>query len=92
MGWKVQGLNPGRGKKPFFSPKVQFGSKDNHTLRCTGVLSQTYDMWDLKLTIHFHLPLKFRMSGAIPILPLYAFWCGQESFTFFTYNSKRVDD
>jgi len=52
-------------------------------LRNTEVLSQTYGMWDMKLTTHLHLLLKLRMSGSIPLLPLYAFWCGQDSFYIF---------
>jgi hypothetical protein len=36
----------------------------------------------VKLTTHFHLALRLRMSGAIPLLPLSAFmaWTGTASY------------
>ena len=42
------------------------------------VLSRRQDGRDVKLTAHLHLELRLRMSGAISLLPLYAFteWRG----------------
>jgi len=39
----------------------------------TGVLSQWYSSWGMKLTTHCQLVPTFRMSRVISVVPLYAF-------------------
>jgi hypothetical protein len=39
----------------------------------TEALFQRQSDWDLMLTSHFHIGLRLRTSGAIHLLPLYAF-------------------
>ena len=39
----------------------------------SGVLSRGYSGRGVKLTTHLHLVPRLRMSGAIPLIPLYAF-------------------
>jgi hypothetical protein len=39
----------------------------------TGVLSQWYGSWGMKLTTHCQLVPTLRMSRDIPVVPLYAF-------------------
>ena len=62
-----QGLNPGRGKRFFSSSKCSDQLLGDSTLYSvdTGLLP------DNKVTIHFHLLLRIRMIGAIPLIPLY---------------------
>jgi hypothetical protein len=38
-----------------------------------GVLCREYSGRDVKLTTHLHLAPRLRISGVIPLLPLYAF-------------------
>ena len=47
------------------------------------------------LTTQIHLASRLRMSGAVPIFPLYAFmaWTGTTlPFTFLQHSSTRLDD
>jgi len=40
-------------------------------------------MGDVKLTTHFHLKPKFRMNGAIPLLPQMPAGVDRDSFSLF---------
>jgi hypothetical protein len=58
-----------------FSKTVQIGCM-THPVSYSiaiGVLSRGYNGRDVMLTSHFHLVQRLRISGAIPLLPLYAF-------------------
>ena len=43
----------------------------------------------MKLTIHLHLVLRLRMSGAIPLHPLYLHGMHRDNFTF-TSNAQST--
>lgn len=76
-----------------FLHNVQIGSEDNHTFRCTGVLSQTYGMWDMKLTTHLHLLLKFRRVVLYLHTPYMPYGVDKKALQLkILYNSKTVDD
>jgi len=61
------GLNHGRGKEYFSSPKCPDWFWDPPTSYSFGtrVLSQVYSSWRVKLSTHLHLLLRLRISGAI---------------------------
>jgi hypothetical protein len=54
----------------------------------TGVLSRGQNGRGVKLSIPLHLEPKLRMSGAIPLLSLYAFMEGIGK-TFIIFNSSN---
>jgi len=58
-----------------FYKTVNAGSETHRGSRSMGtaVLSRGYGGPDVKLTAHLHPVSKLRMSGALPLLPLYAF-------------------
>jgi len=84
MGWTVQGSNPGRGQRLFSSPNHPDWLWGPPSLlfsgnKCSfpGVKLPGCESTDL------HPLLSLRMSGAIPLLPLYVFLaCTGENFTF----------
>jgi hypothetical protein len=49
-----------------------------------GVLSLGKSGRDVKLTIRFHMVSRVRISGAVPLLPLYAFMSRQRKLCLFT--------
>jgi len=64
------------GQPAFESWQVKTGCRDHLASYSVGtigngVLSREWSGWDVKLTIHLHLVLKLRMSGALPLFPLY---------------------
>jgi hypothetical protein len=78
-GWTGQGSNPSRGKRS--SPKSSrqaLGPTQNPVQWVTGFFPQRLSGQGVKLTTHLHLMAKFKMSGAIPLLPLYVVmaWTG----------------
>jgi hypothetical protein len=65
----------------FSSPKTIHSVSGAHPTSYSlgsGVLSWGYNGWGMKLTTHLHLMVRFRMSGAIPLLCLYTLvmWTG----------------
>jgi hypothetical protein len=74
-GGTIQGSNPGNSKGFFFSPKHSdrlWGLPAYHP-KGTAVQSWDTSGRGVKLTTHLHLVPRLRVSGAIPLLPLYAF-------------------
>ena len=74
-GCTVRGLNPGRNKIFFVFPNVQTGSEvhpDSYSVG-TGILSRDQRGRGVKFITQLRLLPMLRMSGAIPLLPLYAF-------------------
>jgi len=75
MGWTVRGSNPGGVREASLLPDVQTGSKAqpvSHSM-FTGVLSQEWSGWGVKLTTHLHLlphMPSLRVQGQ-----LYTFFC-----------------
>jgi hypothetical protein len=45
----------------------------------TGVLLRKYNAWGVMLNINFCLESRLRTSGAVPILPLFAFMAWAET-------------
>ena len=79
--WWVRSSNPVGARYFSFFENVQTGC-GAHTASYsvgTGVLPRGYSGRSVKLTAHLHLVPRLRMSGAIPLLPLYAFrvWTGK---------------
>jgi hypothetical protein len=73
-GWTVQDSNLTSSKRYSKLQNVQTGSTV-HPASCsmgTAVLSWGLNGQGVKLTTHLHLVTRLRMSGAIPLLPLYA--------------------
>jgi len=54
----------------------------------TWVFSWGYSCLGMKLTAHCHLVPRLRMHGAIPLLPLQAFWLGQGKLYLYLYFRK----
>ena len=75
MGSTVQDTNPGNGRTFSLLQNVQtvFGSPQASYWVGTGNLSLGYSGWVTRLTTHLHLVLRLGMSGAMLLLPLYAF-------------------
>ena len=70
------------------SPKnIQTGS-EAHT--ASYAMVTTFLFWGVKLTANPHLALRLKMSGAISLLPLYAFlaWEGT-TFSLTQYNIQE---
>jgi len=75
MSWTVQGLNSGRGKRFFWSPKCPDRFWGSSNLLLTGCLGSFPGQrsWGVMFITYHHLVPRSRMIGAIPLLPLYAF-------------------
>jgi hypothetical protein len=72
MVWTGWGSNPSRGKIFLFSKmfRLALGSTQPPVQWVPG-LSQVQSSQGMMLTTDLHLVQRFRMSGAIPVLPLY---------------------
>jgi len=69
-------LSPDRGKGFLSSPKHPDWLRDPSSLLDNwyhGLFHRGYSNQGMKLTTHFSLIPRLRLSGAIPLLPLYAF-------------------
>ena len=68
MGWTIQCLNPNRGKSLSVLWNVQTRSGANPVSCSVGTwfLSRGKSSWGMKLTTHFCLVLRLRMSGDVP--------------------------
>jgi len=88
--WTARGPYPGKNKRFFCSPKnVQTSTRDytaSYSIRAK-ILSRGYNGQGVKLTTHFHLVSRSRMSGDKPQLVLYAFkaWSGIYSHFYLLY-------
>ena len=88
VGLKILGSFPGRGEKYFFSPNHPFqlwGSPSLIFSMCQQPFPQGSNSWGMKLATHLPIVPSLRMSGAIPMLPLFAFmsWKGTLHFCFY---------
>ena len=92
--WTARGPNPGKSKRFFCSPKnVQTSTRDytaSYSIRAR-IPSREYNGRGVRLTTHFHLVSRSRMSGAKPLLVLYAFlaWSGIASHFYLLYFYQR---
>jgi hypothetical protein len=61
-----------------------FGAHSAYYSMGTRVLSRRLSGRSVKITTHLHLVTKSRISGAIPLLPLYAFmaWRGEKLYFY----------
>ena len=79
-GWTIRGSNPGRRRRVSLLQNVKTGFETHQFSysMCTGVLSREYNGWGVTLNINLHLESRLRTSGAVLVLPLYAFmaWAG----------------
>ena len=69
--WTIRGLNPGRSKISFLSPKrpdLLWDPPSLHSWYLCYLLG--YSGRHVTLTTHLHLVPRLRMSGAIPLHPL----------------------
>jgi len=87
VGLKILGSFPGRGEKYLFSPNHPFqlwGSPSLIFSMCQQPFPQGSRSWGMKLTIHLPIMPSLRMSGALPMLPLFAFmsWKGTMALLF----------
>jgi hypothetical protein len=76
QGCRSWGSNPGRVKRFFlFSRNVHTvsGAHPTSSSVVTAVPSRGESGRDVKLTTHLYLVQRLRKSGAIPLLPLYAY-------------------
>ena len=86
-GWKVRGLNLGRGKRSYSFPRRSHrtGVQPRPYLICTRVRDE-----GVKSKTHTPLLPRLRMSGSLPPLPSYASWRGQGqlyfSLRYFSYS------
>jgi hypothetical protein len=80
MGWTVQRSVASRSKMLFSSPKYPNHLSGPPGLLLSGyqVLSQVYSSQGVKLTSHLRLVLRLRMSEAVSLLPVYAFFAWTE--------------
>jgi hypothetical protein len=90
MGWVVRDSNPCSGK--IFSDLRNFhavsGAHPTSYSMGTGVVSRGLGARML-LSIHFHIVPRLRMSGATPLLPLYAFKAWTEITLHFFFALAR---
>ena len=72
-GWTIRGSNPGKSKSVFSSPK-----RAHQFLGLPTLLLSRYrgSFAGVMLTAHLHLVPRLRVSGVIPLLPVYAFMAG----------------
>jgi hypothetical protein len=63
-----------------------------HTTTLHNGTTQGYSSWSVKLTTHFHLVLRLRMSEAIPQFSTYVFmpWCLVKNGDNFTFTFLHV--
>ena len=84
MDWTI------RARARDFLPSAQAGCGAD-TVSCavsTEALSLGYSDWGTKPTTHLHLVSSLRVSGAIPLLPLYAFMaCTGQTVPFYFVTS-----
>ena len=87
-GWTDGVSNPGRRNKCFSPPKRPYwlwGHPASY-YNGTGVNSREKSGRGVMTTTHLHLAPRMRMSGAIPVLQLYAFMaCIKTTLTFFAH-------
>ena len=76
----VVGSNSGRGKRLVSSPKGPDRTVHPFYSGWTGVLSRGLNGLGMNLATHLHLVLRSSMSGAIPLLPIYALMVSTGTF------------
>ena len=81
LGWTIQCPNGDRVKRYLSTPKCPYRHVAHPALNSmdNGILSRWQSSRDVKLTTDLHLVPRWRMSGAIRLLPQYAFvtWTGK---------------
>jgi hypothetical protein len=91
VGLKILGSFPGRGEKYLFYPNHPFqlwGSPSLIFSMCQQPFPQGSSSWGMKLTTYLPTVPSLRMSGAIPVLPLFALmsWKGTTSCFCFYFS------
>jgi hypothetical protein len=77
-GLNIQDSNPRRGNRIFFFSGNLHTDSGYHPvsyLTDVGVLSREQSDRAVKMTTHLHVGPMLRISGVIPLLPLFAFSC-----------------
>jgi hypothetical protein len=88
MGSTVRGSNAGRGKLGFLFSKTQRPALGPTQLRIQYVPGF---FRGVTLTTQFHRVPRLRMSGALPLLPLYAFMACAGAAVYFDQNFLNYD-